>query len=191
MYNNELYHYGVKGQKWGVRRYQNSDGTLTMAGKKRALSIQQKYTDLTRNNKFRDSNGEMTYAGRKKALKMREEYGKVTGGKRLAPFTKNPNFKPESKNISEESKKKSIREKSKSVEEMSNEELRSKITRKQLEMQYSSLYPKKVSAGKKFVNRVVNNIVLPAGEDVARQLFKSEMTKAVNNLKGDTDNKKK
>jgi len=33
---NELYHYGVKGMKWGVRRYRNSDGTLTSAGKKRA-----------------------------------------------------------------------------------------------------------------------------------------------------------
>lgn len=32
---NELYHYGIKGQKWGVRRYQYSDGTLTPAGKKR------------------------------------------------------------------------------------------------------------------------------------------------------------
>lgn len=32
----ELYHYGVKGQKWGVRRYQNSDGTLTAAGRQRA-----------------------------------------------------------------------------------------------------------------------------------------------------------
>lgn len=28
-------HHGVKGQKWGVRRYQNEDGTLTDAGKKR------------------------------------------------------------------------------------------------------------------------------------------------------------
>ncbi|HHX36456.1 MAG TPA: hypothetical protein GX717_00570 [Clostridiaceae bacterium] len=32
---NELTHYGVLGMKWGVRRYQNKDGTLTAAGKRR------------------------------------------------------------------------------------------------------------------------------------------------------------
>lgn len=31
----ELYHYGIKGQKWGRRRYQNSDGSLTAAGRER------------------------------------------------------------------------------------------------------------------------------------------------------------
>ena len=31
----ELCHWGIKGMKWGVRRYQNEDGTLTPAGKKR------------------------------------------------------------------------------------------------------------------------------------------------------------
>ena len=31
----ELYHHGIKGQKWGIRRYQNPDGTLTEAGLKR------------------------------------------------------------------------------------------------------------------------------------------------------------
>ena len=32
-YSDELYHHGVKGQKWGIRRYQNPNGTLTEEGK--------------------------------------------------------------------------------------------------------------------------------------------------------------
>lgn len=46
----ELYHWGIKGMKWGVRRYQNSDGSLTAAGRKR----------------YTDKDGNLNAAGKKK-----------------------------------------------------------------------------------------------------------------------------
>lgn len=39
-WENELYHHGIKGQKWGVRRFQNEDGSLTPAGRKRYGSVE-------------------------------------------------------------------------------------------------------------------------------------------------------
>lgn len=40
MGKDELCHHGIKGMKWGIRRYQNEDGTLTPEGKKRVNEIQ-------------------------------------------------------------------------------------------------------------------------------------------------------
>ncbi len=42
-YGEELYHFGIKGQRWGIRRYQNEDGTLTEAGKRRAAKKDEKW----------------------------------------------------------------------------------------------------------------------------------------------------
>ena len=44
---NELTHHGILGMKWGVRRYQNKDGSLTPAGKRKAAKMKEKYTELT------------------------------------------------------------------------------------------------------------------------------------------------
>lgn len=62
----EFYHHGVKGQKWGVRRYRNKDGTLTYLGKKRQGTTQyaekggviKKGTTLYRTNAVRRNLGE-------------------------------------------------------------------------------------------------------------------------------------
>ena len=43
-YSSELYHHGVKGMKWGVRRYQNEDGTLTAKGKQHS-ALYKRLTD--------------------------------------------------------------------------------------------------------------------------------------------------
>ena len=43
MDNNELMHYGVRGMKWGVRRYQKYDGSYTKAGVKRYQEAESKY----------------------------------------------------------------------------------------------------------------------------------------------------
>ena len=141
---NELYHHGVKGQKWGVRRYQNKDGSLTLAGKKRALKIQNQYTEFSNNKKYRDKDGNLTYAGRKKSLKMKEQYSELTGGKKLKTFatkSKQPtNSEPKQKSISE----------------MSNQEIQDKIDRIRLENTLKSLTPEKISAGKKFANGMKN-----------------------------------
>lgn len=45
---NELYHHGILGQRWGIRRYQNPDGSLTPAGQKR-------YNKLTEKSKKYDT----------------------------------------------------------------------------------------------------------------------------------------
>ena len=87
MTNNELMHYGVPGMKWGVRRYQNADGSLTNAGKKRAEhklnKLFEKSDKAISKYKSYDRQYKLADAGAKKALTP-SQYGRwVTSGARM------------------------------------------------------------------------------------------------------------
>ena len=86
----------------------------------------------------------------------------------------------------------------KSVKDMSDDELRRKIERVRLEQQYQQLNPKTVSRGQRIAKRVMNNVIVPAAEDLGKQVVKSFMATSINkalSLEGDSkvyaNNKKK
>ena len=74
IFSTELCHHGVKGQKWGVRRYQETDGTLTAEGKRRYR------TDQGTREIMENTSG---YGSLTKSQKREySEFGRTSGGKR-------------------------------------------------------------------------------------------------------------
>lgn len=149
--------------KWGRRRFQNKDGSLTPAGKQR----------------YKEGSSDSDSSTAKPPTMTIKRPG------------------------SSSSKKK--------VSEMTDDELRSRINRLNIEKQYAQLTKElsgeststpKQDKGKRFVrelsSRAVRNVLIPAGEEVGRQLVRSYLAKNGNkafNLKGEfqlhPNNKKK
>lgn len=163
---NELMHWGIKGMKWGVRRYQNKDGSLTPAGRKRYDKEMAKLKEEEKiaKNKLR------TQAKLNKLEEKRKEVEALKSGKPLPKTTQNTS-KP-------------------SVKDMSDEELRRVVNRMMLEQQYSKLRPEQVSTGKKFVDKVMKDVVAPTAVEVGKQVLKDSMTKAIKNASEDAAKKK-
>lgn len=76
-HTNELYHYGILGMKWGKRRYQNKDGSLTSAGKKRYDKPNDDYIKVHSKKKISQmSNDELK--NRNNRLQMEKNYRELT-----------------------------------------------------------------------------------------------------------------
>lgn len=160
--DNELYHYGVPKMRWGIRRYQNKDGSLTDAGKRRYGS-KENFESIQR----------AAYSVKKAKI---ESKAKIKRSK-IESRSELKRAKIEAKNNSkiEKYRKKETKDinntssKEKSMSKMSDDELRNETTRYKLESDYikeknnrESLEPKKVSKGKSFVNHVGSKVISPA-----------------------------
>ena len=151
MSSNELTHHGIKGMRWGVRRYQNKDGSLTKAGRKKMAKLDKEYSKLTGQNRNRNRN------------------------------TESPNTR---------------------LSKMTDDEIRTRINRINLERDYLDLINNqdsinKQSEGKSFIKTVRSDVIKPVAIDLGRQALKSGGVKILNTLvknpelKLYTNNKKK
>ena len=141
---NELYHYGVLGMKWGVRRYQNRDGSLTAEGKRRYNR------DIAENlAKKKDSRIDTSSPDPNRWVREDIERSKrvIDSGSDLIRQAKSIE-----RNTSPRSTKKRL-----NVSNMSDKELRDKINRELLERQYSDIFGEeaKVSRGRQFTRETL------------------------------------
>lgn len=105
--------------------------------------------------------------------------GKSTSSKKKKPTTQvstapKPN-KPKTTSSLAPVKKEAP--KKKSIKEMTNQELREANERIRLEQEYRRLNPERVSAGKKFKDSLVNDVLLPSARDSAKNILTQQMTK--------------
>ena len=171
MYSDELMHYGRKGQKWGVRLFQNKDGSLTPAGRIRY-----------------GKNTSPTKKSGKELLKENTADMKKTWNS-ASPAVRDKSVRFAAKTISKSVEIGKRAARPKSVSEMSDQELRAAIDRKRLEIEYARLNPQQVSRGQKFAKAVLNDVVVPAAKNVGKAYLEKQMRQVLG--LNDDDKKKK
>lgn len=144
----ELYHHGIKGMKWGVRRFQNEDGTRTAAGKKREKAARAE--DL--------SDEELTK--RVKRMNLEQNYRKMSKGQgsKLERTKKAIDASSNLVNEVRKSAKQETRYKKMDLSNMTDQELRDRINRANLEQQYQRLFaePEVTSKGQRYLESILD-----------------------------------
>lgn len=147
-----LQHYGILGQKWGVRRFQNPDGTYTSEGKRRRNESTALAVYNPDKNKKKNKNRSSTF----------DDWfePKIKGGKDKPPMSKAEKVSKESNiivsNIDDGLSvfeklfsQKDIAERNRRIEKMTDDELRNKTNRLNLETNYIAAVSKRETANGK------------------------------------------
>lgn len=150
----ELYHWGIKGMKWGVRRYQNADGSLTEKGKKR-------YERDAREKGYDKKDGDTYYKNvgkksRREDLEIdADRYVKedLDRSKRVAEETERTVNKLKTANDNAMRNRPKTRA---DLSKMTDKELRDRINREYLERQYNDMFtPQKSNKGREYASKIL------------------------------------
>lgn len=161
MENNTLQHHGIIGMKWGVRRYQTKNGSLTKAGQRRYA----KDLEKAKAEQKRVKEAEKTQAKLDKLKVMQDDIA----ARKQALKSKTDKEETNPTKVKADSKPKKSK---KSVKDMTDEELQERIARLQLEEKYKSLLSPNPPASNAKDKRTGGEFV----KDVLRQIGENTLT---------------
>ena len=171
MDQNELYHHGIKGQKWGVRRYQNPDGSLTAVGKKK-YGTKSNYEKVLKAKSLK---------AKVKAQKEREKQNARTEAE-VAKYKRRAGIKEEKDATSDKPKTANDKPHVKTLSEMTNEEIQERIDRINLENRLKALTPHQKTRGEKIIDGIkdmtmdtIKKKVVPDLTDIAVKKLKEKL----------------
>ena len=178
-----LYHHGVKGQKWYVRRTPAQLGHVVKTTRKKL-----KQASVTRKRKktIAAKNKIKKYEAKEEAKQRKYQAKEATYKAKQAALeakTELDNKKKSLKTVEEKVKEQNVKTsktkkevKTKSLSQMSDQELMNAVNRLRLEQEYARLNPKKVSKGKTILDATVNKVIIPQSIEVGKQITKAILT---------------
>ena len=170
-FESSLQHWGIKGMKWGVRRYQNKDGTLTDAGKKRYSRDIQDNKSKKKDNRIDTS----TPDPRRWAREDLERTGRVIDAtskivRQAQDVERNTSSKPTKKKLD--------------LSNMTDKELSDRINREMLERRYNDLFAPEETPTVSKGREAVRDVLDVAGTVLGVAGSAASLALAINQLKG-------